>query len=138
MVSVHSFLLFHGSFISMAGENAEMCRVSAELLTLCVDSEKGGPVCKPCLDLLHPGQVCHEGWSGAGAKVDDKRLPRPGYTEQGHLVPSDRVVQHRVRGRAVQGGYLQGLCYQFSIGTSVRRSSGRRSGVAVQAVDCWQ
>ena len=24
------------------------------------------------------------------------------------------------------------------IGTSVRRSSGRRSGVAVRAVDCWQ
>ena len=86
----------------------EMCRGSAELLTLCVDSEEGGPVCKPCLDLLHPGQVCHEGRSGAGAKVDDKRLPRPSYTEQGHLVPSDRVVQHRVRGRAVQGGYLQG------------------------------
>ena len=28
------------------------------------------------------------------------------------------------------------LCY--TIGTSVRRSSGRRSGVAVRAVDCWQ
>ena len=26
----------------------------------------------------------------------------------------------------------------FSFGTSVRRSSGRRSGVAVRAVDCWQ
>ena len=25
-----------------------------------------------------------------------------------------------------------------AIGTSVRRSSGRRSGVAVRAVDCWQ
>ena len=25
-----------------------------------------------------------------------------------------------------------------NIGTSVRRSSGRRSGVAVRAVDCWQ
>ena len=25
-----------------------------------------------------------------------------------------------------------------SIGTSVRRSSGRRSGVAVRVVDCWQ
>ena len=27
---------------------------------------------------------------------------------------------------------------QMNIGTSVRRSSGRRSGVAVRAVDCWQ
>ena len=26
----------------------------------------------------------------------------------------------------------------FYFGTSVRRSSGRRSGVAVRAVDCWQ
>ena len=26
----------------------------------------------------------------------------------------------------------------MNIGTSVRRSSGRRSGVAVRAVDCWQ
>ena len=25
-----------------------------------------------------------------------------------------------------------------NIGTSMRRSSGRRSGVAVRAVDCWQ
>ena len=25
-----------------------------------------------------------------------------------------------------------------AFGTSVRRSSGRRSGVAVRAVDCWQ
>ena len=28
--------------------------------------------------------------------------------------------------------------FLFKIGTSVRRSSGRRSGVAVRAVDCWQ
>ena len=36
------------------------------------------------------------------------------------IVDDDRVAAH------------------YCIGTSVRRSSGRRSGVAVRAVDCWQ
>ena len=33
---------------------------------------------------------------------------------------------------------IQILPFSAIIGTSVRRSSGRRSGVAVRAVDCWQ
>ena len=34
--------------------------------------------------------------------------------------------------------FLSDISYHIPIGTSVRRSSGRRSGVAVRAVDCWQ
>ena len=30
------------------------------------------------------------------------------------------------------------LLEAITVGTSVRRSRGRRSGVAVRAVDCWQ
>ena len=34
--------------------------------------------------------------------------------------------------------FLLGTSWSTPIGTSVRRSSGRSSGVAVRAVDCWQ
>ena len=51
-------------------------------LTLSVDSQEGGPVCKPGLYLLYPGQVCHEGRSGAGPEVDDQREVSAGCTQQ--------------------------------------------------------
>ena len=33
---------------------------------------------------------------------------------------------------------INDIIFSFLFGTSVRRYSGRRSGVAVRAVDCWQ
>ena len=54
-----------------------------------------------------------------------------------HLVPSGTIGCHLVS--LVTIGYHFGpLVTIWSIGTSVRHSSGRCSGVAVRAVDCWQ
>ena len=69
-------------------------------LTLCVDSDEGCPLRELGLDLLDPGQVRHEGGSGAGAEVDDQRGGEGGGgAEEGDQGPGGGVVQHRVRGR---------------------------------------
>ena len=51
---------------------------------------------KPGLDLLDPGQVCHEWRSGAGTKVDDQGELRAGYTQQSLGLTTDWRVEGRV------------------------------------------
>ena len=47
-------------------------------------------------------------------------------------------VREREASEEVKMMFLLIINILMSIGTSVRCSSGRRSGVAVRAVDCWQ
>ena len=73
-------------------------------LTPGVDSEVGCSV-KPLLDLLDPGQVDHEGGSGARPEVDDQRLLRGaggGHAQQAHRVPGLGVMELGVGSRVVQ------------------------------------
>ena len=84
------------------------------------------------LPLLHtPHTVCR------GMEVS---LPEGEWLEEISSDALDRFVQN-------QSGYAEGfvrfmpsgqVIEKHDFGTSVRHSSGRRLGVAVWAVDCWQ
>ena len=66
------------------------------LPTLSVDSEESGSG-KPGLYRLDPGEVHHEGGSGAGPEVNHQRLTSRGHTQQPHLASSPGLMEDGVR-----------------------------------------
>lgn len=73
---------------------------------LCIDCEEGGLLDKPGLDLLEPGQVCHEGGSGAGAEVDNQWQSYSGHTQHPDSLTRLGVMEQGVWGWSTEGSFL--------------------------------